>query len=188
MTLSQLDGFLTGIALSPEPVMLNEWMPLVFGEDNPVLQNVEEMRTVFGTLLSRYGEIISGLRQEPPQFEPVFGKTAASRSIAADWAGGFLDAMALRGAAWMPLLRRTEGRLLLTPIVLSLPEDEVPTPAGFEFVRDPEMLAEVTELIPDAVIEIDRFWRRRRTQPRKRPRNARCPCGSGRKYKFCCGR
>jgi uncharacterized protein len=54
---------------------------------------------------------------------------------------------------------------------------------------------EVTELIPDCAYAINQYWRERqrllqgtiRRTPRP-GRNSACPCGSGRKYKKCCGR
>ena len=187
MLTSQLDGFLTGIAVGPELVMPSEWLPVIWGDEDPVFGNFEEMQTVCGIILGRYCEIVSGLQQDPPVYEPVFDPAVTGRLPAAAWASGFLDAMTLRAPAWMPLLRREESRALLTPIILSLPEDDLRGLEGFELRRDPEMLAEVAEVIPDAVVEIDRFWQWHRAQPRKTPRNARCPCGSGRKYKRCCG-
>jgi uncharacterized protein YecA (UPF0149 family) len=65
---------------------------------------------------------------------------------------------------------------------------------------DPEeeaaMLAEVPDHIPACVVGIDAFWKERRSQPTKDlgrakspkiGRNDPCPCGSGCKYKRCCG-
>ncbi|MBV8914496.1 MAG: SEC-C domain-containing protein [Acetobacteraceae bacterium] len=55
------------------------------------------------------------------------------------------------------------------------------------------MLSEAPELIPVCVFAMRRFWRERdhrhepyRASP-KLGRNTPCPCGSGRKYKRCCG-
>jgi uncharacterized protein len=188
MLLPQLDGFLTGIAVGPELVMPSEWMPMVWGEEDPVFDSFEEMQTVFGIILRRYDEIVSMLRQDPPGFEPVFGNAESGQWIVTSWAEGFMEAMALCGPAWMPMIRRNEGKLLLLPIILSLPEDDVPELEGLELLRDPEMLAKVAEFIPDAVVEIDLFWQRQRARRQKTPRNSRCPCGPGRKYKNCCGK
>ena len=38
MLLSDLDGFLTGIAIGPEVVMPSEWLPQVWGGDEPVFE------------------------------------------------------------------------------------------------------------------------------------------------------
>ena len=53
-----------------------------------------------------------------------------------------------------------------------------------------ELLAEAPDMIAPCVVAIDRFWKIRRARGHvpKTGRNAPCPCGSGRKYKLCCGR
>jgi uncharacterized protein YecA (UPF0149 family) len=59
-------------------------------------------------------------------------------------------------------------------------------------MRD-KMLAEAPELIPVCVFALRRFWRERESRSgikrtsSKPGRNAVCACGSGRKYKRCCG-
>ena len=49
----------------------------------------------------------------------------AGEWLAEDWAGGFIDAVLLRQRSWTPLIKRNDGRALLMPILLSLPEEEV---------------------------------------------------------------
>ena len=52
------------------------------------------------------------------------------------------------------------------------------------------VLTVAADLIPQSVHAIDAFWKARRHSPRratKTGRNDPCPCGSGRKYKRCCG-
>ena len=38
MQLAELDGFLTGIVTGPELIMPSEWLPLVWGGDDPVFE------------------------------------------------------------------------------------------------------------------------------------------------------
>ena len=35
MGLSDLDGFLTGIAIGPELILPSEWLPVIWGGDSP---------------------------------------------------------------------------------------------------------------------------------------------------------
>ena len=63
-------------------------------------------------------------------------------------------------------------------------------------------MAEAAEFVPACVTEIAAYWRKRRPTPAtgssqsvsvslkadQTGRNAPCPCGSGRKFKVCCGR
>jgi hypothetical protein len=53
-----------------------------------------------------------------------------------------------------------------------------------------QLRREATELIAPSVVLIDRFWKARRQPPARKAKTGRndlCPCGSGRKYKRCCG-
>ena len=56
-----------------------------------------------------------------------------------------------------------------------------------------ELLTDSEEDLPQAVTDIYRFWLAKRgtgTQRRDNPkigRNDPCPCGSGKKFKQCCG-
>ncbi len=57
-----------------------------------------------------------------------------------------------------------------------------------------KLRADATDMIPTCIVKIDAYWKARRrpgtTTPlraRKPRRNDPCPCGSGRKYKRCCG-
>jgi uncharacterized protein len=49
MDLSDLDGFLTGVVVGPELILPSEWLPVVWGGQEPEFWAEEEMRTVVGT-------------------------------------------------------------------------------------------------------------------------------------------
>ena len=96
MGLSDLDGFLTGIVVGPELILPSEWLPVIWGGEEPVFQSEDEMQTVLGTIMGRYDEIVACLNTDPDDFDPVFLEGPEGVVIASDWAGGFLDAVALR--------------------------------------------------------------------------------------------
>jgi uncharacterized protein len=48
MMLSDLDGFLTGIAIGPELVLPSEWLPLVWGGEAPEFADESEAKAVLG--------------------------------------------------------------------------------------------------------------------------------------------
>ena len=53
------------------------------------------MRTVIGTIMRRYNEIAACISSDRDDFEPIFWEGPEGEVIASDWAGGFLDAVAL---------------------------------------------------------------------------------------------
>jgi uncharacterized protein len=117
--------------------------------------------------------------------------------IAVDWAEGFVDAMKLRAEAWLPLLQDRTASVLLVPIVgLCADEGGGPLLARDGAENTAELLAEAPAMIPVCVAAIEAYWREHAAPPslsgpirsgRKVGRNEPCPCGSGRKYKRCCG-
>jgi uncharacterized protein len=46
MGLSDLDGFLTGIVVGPELIMLGEWLPVVWGHESPHFKDDREAQAV----------------------------------------------------------------------------------------------------------------------------------------------
>lgn len=154
MELSELDGFLTGIAVGPQTVMPSEWLPAIWGDA-----------------------------------QPVFLTDTIGETIADFWAEGFLEAVGLRPAAWDPLFSHRDAGPLMMPILL-LARGTEDLDLDMYADRLDGLLAEAPDMIVPCVVAIDRFWKLRRNRERvpKVRRNAPCPCGSGRKYKLCCGR
>lgn len=191
MMLSDLDGFLAGIAIGPEPVMPNEWLPVVWGGEEPAFADADEAQAVLGGMISRYNEILHSI--EAGAFAPIFWTTPDGTPIAADWAEGFLLAIGLRAEAWEPLLGSKRQSQLVFPI-LGLCRDENGEPVlGLSPELADELAAEAPDLLPPCVIAIAQFWRARRTRrpvkaAAKTGPNRPCPCGSGKKFKKCCGR
>src|SRR5260221_11031106 len=58
MGLSDLDGFLTAVAIGPELVMPSEWLPIVWGGEEPVFADDGEAQAVIGGIMSRYHAIL----------------------------------------------------------------------------------------------------------------------------------
>jgi hypothetical protein len=49
------------------------------------------MRSVLGTILGRYDEIIAGLGNDPVVLDPIFWEGPDGEIIASDWVAGLLD-------------------------------------------------------------------------------------------------
>jgi uncharacterized protein len=179
MGLSDLDGFLTGIVVGPELILPSEWLPVIWGGDEPEFQTEAEMRTVLGTIMGRYNEIVTCLDSEPEDFEPIFLVGPEDEVIAFDWAAGFLDAVALRSNAWEPLITHDRAGIMMLPILLLNGEAELD--AGADGAIDEEaFLAEVPAVIPACVAGIHDFWKKKRTHRKPRSSRRRSDAGSRR--------
>jgi len=192
--LPDLDGFLTGIVVGPDLVMPSEWVPVIWGHGEPDFEDEEHAERILGIIMARYNEIIFQLDDEPGSFLPIFDSTPDGRLLAADWVEGFMDAFSLRMDSWDPLLAG-DRRYLMGPLMAFLTDKDGKSLAAEAPEEVEEILAASTETLPYVIKEIYDFWKARRgiandnskTVGKKVGRNEACPCGSGKKYKQCCG-
>ena len=70
MGLSDLDGFLTGIVVGPESIPPSEWLPVIWGGQEPEFET--EARWSTRRIMGRYNEIAGCLDSEPENFAPIF--------------------------------------------------------------------------------------------------------------------
>jgi uncharacterized protein len=158
MGLSDLDGFLTGIVVGPELIPSSEWLSVIWGGSAPEFETPTEMRTVLGTIMGGYNEIVGCFENDPDEVDPIFWEGPEGEVIASDWAGGFLDAVALRPTAWEALIRHRRGRMMMMPFLLLNGDAELHV--GSDGPVDEEaFLAEVPDIIPACVAGIHEFWR-----------------------------
>lgn len=194
MDISMQDGFLTALAIAPNNLPPSRWMPVIWG--GPMTWESETVAKRMMSLLFRHAnDVLFTLRSHPDEFEPLLYERdhqGEKIPIIDEWCSGFVKGMALDEEAWRPLLESDEGGDMLFPIML------YGTEAGWEQLRDdPSLEARHDEFVAalgESVIAIMDWWlptRKaqstiRREEP-KTGRNDLCPCGSGKKFKQCCG-
>lgn len=153
MMLSDLDGFLHGVACSPVPIPIEEWMAVAVGGVTEDLPNwvLEGISVIF---LS----IIEGLASAPPEVEPIFWEAPEGHVIAMDWCEGFLQAVSLRPKEWLRLTESGIGGKLITPIMVHLLDENGNSVMGIPQEELDRTLDEAAEHIPETVVAIHRFW------------------------------
>lgn len=193
--LPDLDGFLTGIVVGPELIMPSEWVPIIWGSGEPEFEDEDHAERILGIIMLRYNEIIFQLDDEAGSFLPILDEAPDGRLLAADWVEGFIDAFSLRVDSWDPLLADEDSRYLMGPIMAFLSDKDGKSLAAETPEEVNEILETSTQSLPYVIKDIHDFWKARRgianenSKPvrKKVGRNEPCPCGSGRKYKQCCG-
>jgi uncharacterized protein len=203
MMLSDLDGFLTGIAIGPELVLPSEWLPLVWGGEAPEFADENEANAILGAIMGRYNEILRQIDHD--EFDPIFWAAHNGTLIAADWAEGFLHAIMLRMDAWDRLLKSKRDGQLLLPILALCGDENGESLLDITPDEEDRIMEEAAEFIPACVTAIAAYWRGKgpkqismplpsgsSTKPARTStkvgRNDPCPCGSGKKFKKCCGK
>ena len=203
MTLDMLDGYLHALAIGPTTVHPTRWMPRIWGEDftdlMPPLKDVDELNRIMSLVTRLFNSIVANLEDpEGSMIVPLwstFKDGDKERDDAEIWAYGFITAMKLCGDDWAPLLETEQGRAWLRPIRL-LGEEEF-GPEHDALTRTPADREKLSLQIPDAVLAMYHYWLPHRLAVHERHvarsmgskvgRNDPCPCGSGRKFKRCCG-
>ena len=200
MTMDTLHGFLTAIAIGPEDIMLAEWLPHVWGGGDiegagPKFKNPKEAERITGLILRFMNEIAVTLEVAPKELEPLFCEYEHEGQNLLDaeaWCWGFWEGLELRTDAWDPIFQSNLAPLM-RPIYLlgadEVEEDELTLMDNP--VKAHKLAIEIESNLPD----IYRFFLPLRksavtTVKRETPkvgRNDDCPCGSGKKYKKCCG-
>lgn len=207
--LSDADGYLAAVALSPDPIPAAEWQAELF-EAHDAQPSPAETTEMAAIAMRRMDEILTTLDADPPVFAPVVELDSDDVPLAEIWAEGFLIGMSLRMEAWQAILEHPAGQLALMPIVMlgdsRAMEAAFPKRGKRERERDrivdnmPALVALVRRItaayraggagaIPDFA-SLANDLRDPSSTPRtvaKTGRNDPCPCGSGKKYKKCCG-
>ena len=201
MTFDMVDGMLHALAVGPVTVPPSQWLPKVWVSESgamPEMESLDHLNQILGLLMRLNNSIIAGLQSDPSEIMPYWYTRdyEGQEYIEADgWADGFLAGMALSAAAWKPLEETAQGKAWLHPIRMLGSMDL--TPEEFKLVETPLHRQEFAEQMSDAVLEMYAYWLpfrhanyEREVAQRLCPkvgRNDACPCGSGKKFKKCCG-
>jgi uncharacterized protein len=162
LTLSDLDGFLTGILCSPELIPPSEWLPIVWRSEEPNADALDQHIWATQTILERYNEIASFLNSEPPFIEPIFWQAKEGHVIAMDWCEGFAEAYELCQDGWMELLVTPEGQAWMEPVFAHLFDEDGVSLSGASEQELDKVLDEEAEKIPELIPNIFTYWKAQR--------------------------
>jgi uncharacterized protein len=201
MNVEQLDGFFAALIAGPETVMPGEYNREVFGGEmgeTCEFSSLDEAREILG-LMMRHWNTIAGTLFKGDVYVPLLLEDENGVAHGNDWAHGFMRGMHMRHDGWAELMDDEEHGGCLVPMMMLYHEhDEDPKMRPQPI--SPEKREEVIVHMAAAVVAAYRYFRSHRQahvdttftpEPgRNAPkvgRNDPCPCGSGKKYKRCCG-
>jgi uncharacterized protein len=201
MLASTLDGFVAGILVCPTLVLPSEWLPEVWGADAamdpaPVFETEQQAKDVTRLIMAHYNAVARALQAGRGRYEVVYDvDTRHDDTMWEIWIEGFARAMALRPSSWDSIAASDRGTRAALAGLQALIEIADGTSA-----RAKTEIDELTKMAPDLIPTwVDDLHAWRVAQPHgtagksstpargKVGRNEPCSCGSGRKYKKCCG-
>jgi uncharacterized protein len=194
-----LHGMLTASVVGPKPVPIDWILQAVIShpQSEPIaLDHLPEFRWLVGKIEELFLRISLVFQHDPEMFRPLVymrnlkegGATPDPRS----WCFGFVEAMMYHRKAWEPLVSMEEGYLTVAPILMTADPDGWGENAGWNPFKQmaPTMLCQGLGMAAGAIHAFWPFYAKLRNPIRESivpHRNDPCPCGSGRKYKRCCG-
>ena len=191
MPLDALDGFMTALVIGPAMVPPSEYLPEIWGageDGGPTWDGTEQAGYAMG-LLIKHWNAIAARRTADAAHVPLIETFGVARP-GEEWAQGFLDGLEMRPDAWEPFFLDRKTERLFAPIEL-LAGEMGGAEADVSRAKRIELLAR----LPETVRRIASYWQNPASAfPRQSPvrtakvgRNEPCPCGSGKKFKKCCG-
>jgi uncharacterized protein len=213
MSYPELGGFLFAVCSAPELIQPSEWTPLVFNEQEAGYRDLEHANEFLQALMALYNWTNQGVQQRDPALPPgcaVLDEAVANFDPAADlgqWARGFTFGHTWLIEVWEDLvpdeLDEELGAILMVlsffssrDMALELLEESEADSGNFD-----ERAGSMIKILPEAMAAyshmgrtIDEVRQRHESEAPPAParsakvgRNQPCPCGSGLKYKKCCG-
>lgn len=216
LCLEELHGLLFGLAITPEPIMPSEWFPEIFGPKGPIFESDQDAQACIQSLMNAYNRINSESSKGSLRFPFEYDKmTDDEFDLVEGWAYGLFLALTLRPEIWgiteeyenvneeessPELMEVIDACEIITAIALPEKRNEIiGTLPGHPPKSDEEIEEIIYKMLPVCVQIIQAFGeKKRQARPGKHygsdtpystktGRNELCPCGSGRKYKKCCG-
>jgi len=200
MLLDELQGFFCGILSGPDLVLPSEWMPVVLG-DEPEYESDAQAEEVVELLMRFYNQVVLDLENDQaPDLILYPAEEGGDKYDYAPWADAYLLGTEMGPTHWLEaagehseeLAELLEGFFLLNG---SLKDDALSS--GEQWMSnaaEDRALRNAENDLPAVILAIRAFWKAKNPNPEpfdreseKVGRNEACPCGSGRKFKQCCG-
>jgi uncharacterized protein len=207
MGLETLDGYLTSVLLAPGPAIeASEWLPAIWGKTVPRWESAADEATATTLLMLAHETAARRVRTSGDDYtnehalfwwlpDDPDAEHGDDVDIGAAWAGGFLDGMALRDEAWdgwiadEDWIGEVEAYLEGLAVGSYPAEEDGGAPVPLTYQERLEIHASLPDMLHDLHIHrIEALTPRVPVRAAATPeRNEPCPCGSGKKYKKCCG-
>lgn len=189
-----IHGVLTAILCAPEMIPPSVWLPLLLHKEGEEIEfeSMDTANSLIGTLMILYNEISRCIAED--DFFPLYShRNAPGKSqlrtdsgTAQVWCRGFVGGLGV----WSTDIARDEkARELLMPVFLLVDN-------AILLEENPDIPSETVNLliknsvsaVADSVVMLREYYlEKSKIRNSRVGRNEPCPCGSGKKFKKCCG-
>lgn len=175
MSFEEFDGFLHALVIGPDLIMPSQFLPEVWGE-GPVFDDRAQGERAYRLIMQHWNRIAAATRGGG--FPELWLIRPADKPIGQTWGRGFERGVELRQASWLRLWSALEEATDL----LDLARNDL----------DESLREEILWFVGSTLRDIAAFWMEQQKpsvplKTAKVGRNELCPCGSGKKWKKCCG-
>jgi uncharacterized protein len=199
MNLEMLDGFFSALICGPDLVFPSKYLPEILGEDY-IFDSDEQAVEIIELLMRHWNTIASELLltlDKKSIYLPILFEDENGVAHGNDWAQGFMRGVQLHPESWYELINDEECGGAILPIMILYHENDL-NPTLRPPAINPEKRDELLQYMIAGLTHIYRYFAPHRQytaevgqapwlrEQHKVGRNERCPCGSGRKYKYCC--
>jgi uncharacterized protein len=191
MPLDALQGLFFAVASAPDLILPSHWLPVALGE-GPEYESREQAQEALELVMRFYNQCVRAAKAD--DFTLLLYQREGGSDDLETWCAGYLDGVDLSAPAWHEAGDPDEVDELLFPFIVlagELPDSEK---RQFRPAEWHELVKSCEETIGDAIVEVREYWNVVRNPPttvrRESPKTGRndpCPCGSGKKFKQCCG-
>jgi uncharacterized protein len=200
MVLEEFDGFVAGLLVCPELIPGGEWIATAFGfngRQSP-FKDIAHANAMLALAQDYYNSVVFTLMDHPEAYSPRLPIDVANGDVIWElWIDGFAAAVDLRPEAWKTLLQgEGEPAIAMTGMMMLIEAARGEEP---DVGLSARLGAAAPTMIPEWVVTLHEHRLATYEPPSfadqpnpfagtpKVGRNDPCPCGSGRKYKHCCG-
>ena len=208
MTIAELDGYVAALIVCPDTIPPSEWLPAVWGEDHE-FGDVAEAEATIAAVMGHYNRIARELAEHPEDYAPVLEiDPNGGETLWEPWIDGFERAMRLSPDAWEEIALSDDDEASASVSMIVALDDFYYGRSELTEEAEDELDRLAPGMIPEFVRNLNAWTKSRQIGKsgrggagfhapsvhddppafgRKVGRNEPCPCGSGRKYKRCCG-
>ncbi len=197
MSLDKLQGFLCAVISAPDAIVPGIWMQevLKLGPEHESMELAQE----FMTLIMRFYNSVASELGENRSIKFILKPRSAPDQLPdyQTWCEGYILGWGLSSEEWLSPGNEPLKKLTFPILLLSGAFKEEAERRGKKYLPDDEyakLQQECADTLPKAVAGIYHHWHSStKSVPIKREapkvgRNETCPCGSGLKFKQCCGK